>query len=131
MEKNILEILKQKNICTTTGQPRKNRLAVFQRVEKLIKLHPDDPVWCEGVARTAFRPNTQHSSFLDACQERGIVDENYVPVDEETYQELRDQWEDLPYESVPLKRVEQFMDEVLNKFKAPDPIFHGDDDECW
>lgn len=127
----VKQLLQERRILSTKGTVKPGKEVVYDRVQKLIKLHPDDPVWCEGVARTAFRPNTQHSSFLDACQERGIVDENYVPMDEETYQELRDQWEDLPYESVPLKRVEQFMDEVLNKFKAPDPIFHGDDDECW
>ena len=129
MKEKIQGFLQERRILSAKGTVKKGQEMAYSRVQKLINLHPKDPAWVEGVARTAFRPNTQHSSFLDACQERGIVDENYIPVDEETYQELRDQWEDLPYESVPLKRIESFMDEALQDNGAPQAIFLNDDSE--
>ena len=129
MEEKVLSILKQKNICTATGQPRENRLAVFQRVEKLIKLHPDDPVWVEGVARTAFSPNKQQTSFIDIAQERGLVDENYVPIDSEEYERLKEEWDDTVYEVYPRSKVEPLFekeDEDRERMK-----FFNDDSECW
>lgn len=124
----INKLLQQRRILSAKGTVKPGKEMAYSRVQKLIKLHPNDKVWVNGVASTAFMPNTQHSSFLDACQERGIVDENYIPVDEEKYQDLRDQWEDLPYESVPLKKVEQFMDQELQEDR-PQAIFFNDDSE--
>jgi hypothetical protein len=128
MNEEIVEILKEKAICFVDGTPRPNRVEVYERVQKLINLHPDDPVWVEGVARTAFHPNRQNTSFIDVAQEKGIVDDDYVPIDEECYETLRDRWDDTVYESFPRKKVEAVFDEPDDREKMK---FFNDDSECW
>ena len=131
MEEKINKMLQERRILSTKGTVKNGREFAYARVQKLINLHPNDPVWVEGVASTAFTPNTQNASFIDVAQERGIVDDDYIPIDEEVYEEIRDGWDAPVYEPFSRNKVESFFDEALKKFKAPDPIFHGDDDECW
>ena len=131
MQEEIKELLQERRILSAKGTVKPGKELAYDRVQKLIKLHPNDKVWVRGVASTAFMPNTQHASFIDVAQERGIVDDDYLPIDDEVYEEVRDGWDAPVYEPSSRNKVESFFDEALNKFKAPDPIFHGDDDECW
>ena len=131
MEEKIRELLQERRILSTKGTVRKGQEIAYNRVQKLVKLHPNDPAWVEGVAGTAFTPNTQNTSFIDIAQERDIVDDDYLPIDEEIYDDIKENWGDQVYEPFPRKKVERFFNEALKKFKEPDPIFHGDDDECW
>lgn len=129
MEKEIVEILKGRRILSNNGTVKPGKQAAYNRVQKLIRLYPEDPVWVKGVASTAFVPNTQHVSFLDVAQEKGIVDGNYVPVDEERYETVREQWDDNVYEPFSRKRVEAVFEE---KGDGPEKMkFFNDDSECW
>lgn len=128
MEEKIKEILKGRRILSAKGTVRAGKEMAYDRVQKLIKLHPDDKVWVNGVASTAFMPNTQHTSFIDVAQERGVVDDDYVPIDEEQYENFREHWDDNVYESFPRKKVEAVFDEPNEREKMK---FFNDDSECW
>lgn len=132
MNEEIVEILKRKNILSArTGLPKKGKEKCFERVKKLINLHPEDEEWCRNVAETAFTPNYQNSSFLDMCQEKEIVDDDYIPIDEEVYDELRGNWDEEIYTSFPIKDLRSFFDENTPDSTLPEPKFFNDDSECW
>ena len=129
MEKSqIQEILKSRRILSANGTVKPEKQPAFDRVQKLVKLHPNDPAWVEGVVTTAFMPNTQNTSFIDVAQEKGIVDGDYVPIDEECYESLRERWDDAVYESFPRKRVEEVF---IDTDKPERMKFFNDDSECW
>ena len=130
MEEAFIEILKKKNVLYVTGEPRPGKESCYERVKKLIRLHPDDPAWCEDVVQTAFTPNTQNSSFLDECLERGIVDEDYNPISEK-YDSLLELWDDSPYTPFPRKKFNKFFAENYKENELPEPVFFNDDSECW
>jgi len=128
MQEEIKKLLQERRILSAKGTVKPGKEMAYDRVKKLIKLHPNDLVWVRGVASTAFMPNTQHASFIDVAQERGIVDDDYLPIDEEQYENLREHWDDNVYESFPRKKVELVFDETNDRERMK---FFNDDSECW
>lgn len=130
MEKSqIQEILKSRRILSANGTVKPGKQPAFDRVQKLVKLHPNDPAWVEGVVTTAFTPNTQNTSFIDVAQERGVVDGDYIPIDEEEYEMLVERWDDSIYSPFPRKKVEEaFQSDGPEREQMK---FFNDDSECW
>lgn len=130
-EAQIQEILKDRRILLSNGKVKPGKEEAYLRVQKLIRLYPNDTAWVKGVASTAFVPNTQHVSFMDVAQEKGLLDENYIPVDEEEYETIRDRWDDNEYESFSRKRVEAVFEEKGDGSEREQMKFFNDDSECW
>lgn len=130
MEEKINKMLQERRILSTKGTVKNGKEFAYARVQKLINLHPNDSVWVEGVASTAFTPNTQNASFIDVAQERGIVDDDYIPIDDEVYEDIRERWDGTVYEAFPRKTVEAVFDKGDDSERERMKFFN-DDSECW